>query len=232
MRIFVEQLHAGELEITGEEHHYLGRVRRVRIGDPVELVDGAGARAAAKIIAMTEAATTFEVGDIETMVEAPPVIRVLLPLIKGDRMDTAIEKLVEVGVTLVIAWQAERSIVRLDAKKIEARLAHYNSVAEAAARQSGRARVPIVTYAATLREMLRALPATGDRFVLDPTAEPGAATGADVTLISGPEGGFSWIEIEQLVTAGFAPFGLGPRVLRAETAPVVATALIRANTRS
>lgn len=231
MRIFVEHLVAGELEVTGDEHHYLGRVRRVRIGDRVELVDGTGHRAAGTIKAMTDRATTFEVSDVEAVVEAPPWIRVLVPLIKGDRMDTAVEKLVEVGASELVVWQAEHSIVRLDAKKVEARLAHYHGVAEAAARQCGRARVPAATYAPTLREALRGLPA-GERFMLDPTAERGVATSADVTLISGPEGGFGWLEIEQLVTAGFAPFGLGPRVLRAETAPVVATALIRAQTGS
>ncbi|MFT3696142.1 MAG: RsmE family RNA methyltransferase [Kofleriaceae bacterium] len=231
MRIFVESLRAGELTITGDEHHYLGRVRRVRIGDAVELVDGAGNRANGVITGMTDGSTTFTVGEAEQVVEAPPWIRVLLPLIKGDRMDTAIEKLVEVGASELIVWQAEHSIVRLDAKKVEARVAHYQGVAEAAARQCGRARVPMVTYAPTLQALLRGLPA-GERFMLDPTAGPAEVHAAEVTLISGPEGGFGWLEIEQLVTAGFVGFGLGPRVLRAETAPVVATALIRSRTGS
>jgi 16S rRNA (uracil1498-N3)-methyltransferase len=92
----------------------------------------------------------------------------------------------------------------------------------------------VVRYAATLREVVRALPEGADRFVLDPTAARRALpeTARDVTVISGPEGGFGWLELDQLATAGFGSLGLGPRVLRADTAPVIAVALIRAATRS
>ncbi|MEO8846194.1 MAG: RsmE family RNA methyltransferase [Kofleriaceae bacterium] len=232
MRIFVAELHAGELEITGDEHFYVGHVRRARVGDELELVDGAGHRARATITAISDAATTVTAGDIETVVEAPPHVRVLVPLIKGDRMDLCLEKLVEVGANELIVWRAERSIVKLDPAKRDARLAHYLGVAEAAARQCGRATMPAVTMAATLREILRALPA-GDRFVLDPSAERAATRyRGDVTLASGPEGGLAPIELEQLEQASFASLGLGPRILRAETAPVVAVALIRAATAS
>ncbi|CAN5191089.1 16S rRNA (uracil(1498)-N(3))-methyltransferase [soil metagenome] len=234
MRIFVEpgSLTTGEVSITGEEHHYIGRVRRVRVGQSVELVDGAGRRATAKIVRMTEAETFVEVAEVTEVIEAAPHVRVLVPLIKGDRMDGCLEKLTEVGASELMVWQAERSVVRLDAAKREARVAHYAGVVEAAARQCGRARIPQVRFTATLREVLRALP-VGDRFVLDPTAERGEPSGAaDVTVISGPEGGFSWIELDQLAAAGFLALGLGPRVLRADTAPVVAVALIRAATAS
>lgn len=234
MRSFVDpvSLTTGEISITGEEHHYLGRVRRVRVGQAIELVDGAGKRATAKIVRMTETETVVEVEEVEEVEEAAPHVRMLLPLIKGDRMDGCLEKLTEVGASELIVWQAERSVVRLDAAKRDARVAHYAGVVAAAARQCGRARVPGLRFTATLREVLRALP-VGDRFVLDPTAERGQPTGAaDVTLISGPEGGFSWVELDQLAAAGFLALGLGPRVLRADTAPIVAAALIRAATAS
>ena len=225
MRIVVPELRAGELAITGDEHHYLGRVRRVRVGDVIELIDGAGHRASARIVAMTEGESRVEVGAVEAVSEPRPHVRVLLPLIKGDRMDYAIEKLVEVGVNEVIAWQAERSIVRLDASKRDARVAHYAAVIEAAAKQSGRATLPTIAFA-ELRPALRALP-EGERYVLDPGGERGEPAGDDVTLVSGPEGGLSWIESEQLAAAGFRGMSLGPNTLRAETAPVVAVAVIR-----
>ncbi len=234
MRIFVEpdSLHLGELAISGEEHHYLGRVRRVRVGQAIELVDGVGKRATATIVRMTETETVVEVAEVVEVIEPAPHVRALLPLIKGDRMDGALEKLIEVGASEVIVWQAERSVVRLDPAKRDARVAHYAAVIAAAARQCGRAKVPPVRFVATLRVILRALP-DGQRFVLDPTAERGQLGGeADITVISGPEGGFSWIELDQLAAAGFTSLGLGPRVLRADTAPVVAVALIRAATTS
>ncbi|HET9993044.1 MAG TPA: RsmE family RNA methyltransferase [Kofleriaceae bacterium] len=225
MRIVVPELRAGELAITGDDHHYLGRVRRVRVGDALELVDGVGHRASAKIVRMSDAETVVEVGPVEVVNEPRPHVRVMLPLIKGDRMDYALEKLVEVGANEVIVWQAEHSVVRLDASKRDARIAHYAAVIEAAAKQSGRATIPSVRFA-ELRAALRGLP-EGGRYVLEQGAERGEVSGDDVTIISGPEGGLTWIESEQLVAAGFRALGLGPNVLRAETAPVVAVAMIK-----
>src|SRR5688500_10302286 len=113
MRIFVApaQLAAGELAIRGDEHHYLAIVRRARVGDLVELVDGAGHRAAATITGITSDTTTLSVSAPEAIAATPPHIRAVIPLIKGDRMDTCLEKLVEVGVDEIIVWPAARSVV-------------------------------------------------------------------------------------------------------------------------
>src|ERR1700733_1167147 len=99
VRIFVapEALVAGEVVVRGDEHHYMGRVRRARVGEAVELVDGAGRRAQATIVRISEADTVLLVDAVAAIADAPPRIRVVLPLIKGDRMDTCLEKLVEVG---------------------------------------------------------------------------------------------------------------------------------------
>lgn len=233
IRIFVDPaaLVAGELVVRGDEHHYLARVRRARPGDPVELVDGAGRRATATIARLSDAETALLAGPPEAITAAPPRVRALVPLIKGDRMEMCIEKLVEVGVDAIVVWPAARSVARLDDARRDARLARYRAIAQAAARQSGRAQVPEVGAAPSLPAALAALP-DGKRLVLDPASDAALDTGdaADVTIASGPEGGLTADEREQL--AGFAPLGLGPRVLRADTAPVVAVALIRAATRS
>lgn len=236
LRIFVapELLAAGEIVVRGDEHHYLAHVRRARPGDAVELLDGAGRRAAATIARLGERDTALVAAAPQAVIAAPPLVRALLPLIKGDRMDSAIEKLVEVGADAIVVWPAARSVARLDDARRDSRVAKYRAIAQAAARQSGRAQVPDVRAADSLAAALAALPdpANGVRLVLDPTSDapldPGAAP--DVTLISGPEGGLAPDELDRL--AGFTPVGLGPRVLRAETAPVIAVALIRAATRS
>ncbi|MBA3460518.1 MAG: 16S rRNA (uracil(1498)-N(3))-methyltransferase [Deltaproteobacteria bacterium] len=231
MRIFVPpaQLAAGTLSITGDEHHYLSRVRRARTGDRLELVDGAGRRAAATIASISDSATTLTVSDPEAIASAPPFIRALIPWIKGDRMDVCIEKLVEAGCDEIVVWPAARAVVVLDSERRAGRIVKLASAVQAAARQCGRAQVPTVRAADSLSS---ALPAEGLRIVLDPTSdgvlEAGAA--AEVTLISGPEGGFTNAELEQLAMC--TSVGLGPRILRAETAPVIATAIIRAQTRS
>jgi 16S rRNA (uracil1498-N3)-methyltransferase len=241
IRVFVDPavLAAGELVVRGDEHHYLAHVRRARPGEPVELVDGAGRRATATIARLSAGETALIAGPPEPIAPAPPRVRALLPLIKGDRMDACIEKLVEVGVDAVVVWPAARSVARLDDARRDARLGRYRAIAQAAARQSGRAQVPEITAAASLAAAIAGLPA-GRRLVLDPASdaalalspslEPGATAADDLTIVSGPEGGLTAGELDQL--AGFAPLGLGPRVLRADTAPVIAVALIRAATRS
>jgi len=231
MRIFVDPavLAAGELVVRGDEHHYLARVRRARPGDPVELVDGAGRRAAATIARIGDAETALHAGPPELIAAKPPFVRALVPLIKGDRMDSCIEKLVEVGVDAIVVWPAARSVARLDDARRDARIAKYRAIAQAAARQSGRAQIPQVAGAEDLAAALAQLP-DGLRIVLDPASDTALAPGAaaDVTIASGPEGGLAPDELARLT--GFTSAGLGPRVLRAETAPVIAVALIRAAT--
>jgi 16S rRNA (uracil1498-N3)-methyltransferase len=226
MRIFVAPLAAGELIVRGDEHHYVSRVRRARPGDPIELVDGAGQRASAVVVRIGEDETVVRAGPVESVPRAVPHVRVLVPLIKGERMDYAIEKLVEVGADELVVWPAARSVVKLDPGRREARLAHYRAVAAAAARQAG-CSVPEVRFAVSLATALTDIPA-GGRVVLDPSADAGPLPGgADVTVVSGPEGGLAPTERELLAGSGFVAVGLGGHVLRAETAPVVAVALIR-----
>jgi len=231
MRIFLAPLAAGELTVRGDEHHYVMRVRRARVGDAVELVDGEGRRAAATITKITDAETTLSVAAPETIPAALPFIRVLVPLIKGDRMDICLEKLVEVGADAIVVWPAARSVVKLEPERRDARIAKYQAALVAASRQSGRAQVPTITWASDLASAVATLP-PGARFVLDPTSDQPliAEDASDVTIVSGPEGGLSAAELDTLV--GFTSIGLGPRILRAETAPVIAVALVRATTRS
>lgn len=232
MRIFVAPtaLVAGDLAITGDEHHYLGRVRRAAVGDAVELVDGEGRRANARIIAMTDDVTTVRVEAPVLIEPAIPFVRVLLPLIKGDRMDYALEKLVEVGTDEIVVWPAARSVVKLDADRRDTRIEKFQLAVQAAARQSGRPQIPRVVWADSLARAIEKL--DGRKLVLDPATD--AALTVDdslsVTLVSGPEGGLA--PEENALLAGFEPVCLGPRVLRAETAPVMAVALVRALTMS
>ena len=232
MRIFVDpaRLVAGELAVTGDEHHYLGRVRRARVGDAVELVDGAGRRAPATILRISDTETLLRVDPPEDIAARPPLVRVLLPLIKGDRMDSCLEKLVEVGADAIVVWPAARSVVKLDDARRDARLAKYRGALQAAARQCGRAQVPSVALAPSLAAAIAG--GGGAQLVLDPASDAAIDVGAatEVTIASGPEGGLAPDELARLAT--FTAVGLGPRILRAETAPVVAVALIRALTRS
>lgn len=240
MRLFVAPLAAGELTVGGEEHHYLSRVRRARVGDTVELVDGEGLRAMASIVAIGTESTQLRVDAPQAVSDPLPVIRALIPVIKGDRMDVCVEKLVEVGVDEIIVWPASRAVVKLVGSRRDSRLEHYRGIAQAAARQSGRASVPRVDMADTLASAIGGLP-PGRHLVLDPGVDQTlmdvlegarASISEPVAILTGPEGGLAGAELELVTGAGFAPVGLGPRVLRAETAPVIAVALVRAASKS
>ena len=233
MRIFVTQLAVGEARVRGDEHHYVGRVRRARVGDVLELVDGAGKRASGVIESISESETVVRVEVVEDIVDALPRVRAIVPWIKGDRMDTCVEKLVEVGVDEIVVWPAVHAVVKLDGKRLVSRVEHYQALAQAAARQSGRASVPSVSAVASLADAIAGLPADGVRVVLDPGSDRGEWPAGDhVTIVSGPEGGLAPVEHDALAAASFISLGLGPRVLRAETAPVIAVALVRAATKS
>jgi 16S rRNA (uracil1498-N3)-methyltransferase len=240
MRLFITPLVAGEVTVRGDEHHYLGRVRRARVGDHLEVVDGEGVRARATILAIGPEETRLAISHVEAVPDELPVVRALIPVIKGDRMDTCVEKLVEVGVDAIHVWPAARAVVKLEGARRESRLEHYQGIAQAAARQSGRASVPAVDWADSLASAIGRLPG-GQQLVLDPGADDslaalvlrGKVPAADaVAVVSGPEGGFAGFELDTLTAAGFSGVGLGPRVLRAESAPVVAVALVRAASKS
>ncbi len=219
----------GSLRLTGPEHHYLSRVRRVRVGEELELFDGEGGRARARVVALDGEGCELRVESLERVPHAGARLSALVPLLKGERMDVCVEKLVEVGCDRLVLWQAERSVVRLEGARRAARVERIAAQAEAASRQSGRAAVPEVVGVWSLVEAL----ARSDeelKVVLDPAAprlDPAASAPRSVALLSGPEGGLTPTELEQAVAAGFALASLTETVLRAETAPAIAVALWR-----
>ncbi len=231
---------AGEVTIAGDEAHYLTRVRRVRVGEALELFDGIGRTAAATIIRLT--ATTVVVA-AQHPVTAPPVlphITAMIPLIKGDRFDYCIEKLVEVGVDAILVWQAERAVVKLDGDRARARVDKWRSAITAATRQAGRAHEATIDGVLPLHGpggALARLPADALRLLLHPSGgaplvQLRPSTSDDrckaIVVLTGPEGGLAADELETLTSLHFCPTDLGPRILRAETAPVIAVALLRA----
>lgn len=236
LRVSRERLASGPLRLEGEEVHYLARVRRARRGEAVELFDGEGRFAEAVVSSIDKDGCELEVGQVQEQRRSGGEVTALVPLLKGERMDVCVEKLVEVGCDRLVLWQAERSVVRLAPDKHAARVARIAAQAQAAARQSGQVKVPAVEGVWALAEAVRRAPAQR-RVVLDPGAAPlrppavsgGGAVGGDVSvvLLSGPEGGLSPRELELSVAAGFEPASLTETILRAETAPAIAVALWR-----
>ncbi len=232
-----DRLAAGDLELTGDDYHYLIRVRRLAAGDQVELFDGAGRAANAELTAVMADRATLRVAEPrEVEAQSAVEITVILSLIKGDRTEWAIQKLVELGVNRIVPTRAERCVVRLEGKRAEERHRRYVAVATDAARQCGRATVPDIAPVADLAGALAAVPAGTLRLMLWEqargeslrTAVEAAAGSPGIAILVGPEGGFTPAEAEFAAAAGWRPVGLGPRILRSETAAIAAAAVVAA----
>jgi 16S rRNA (uracil1498-N3)-methyltransferase len=148
----------------------------------------------------------------------------------GDRMDYTLQKAVELGVQSILPIYSERSVVRLDERRTQTRLAHWREVAASACEQCGRNAVPAVSAPLTIIDWFATLAAPADaelRVLMSPRAEQRLADlprPAAVMLLAGPEGGFTDTEVDLACERRFAPVRLGPRTLRTETAALAALA--------
>ncbi|HTM20759.1 MAG TPA: RsmE family RNA methyltransferase, partial [Kofleriaceae bacterium] len=218
-------LQAGPAALRGDDHHYLARVRRLRAGDTIELFDGEGRAADAVIEAVGADEVTVAVGEPRAAAAAAarPRMRVLMPLLKGDRTDWCVQKLVELGADEIVFVRCARSVVRVDGERARTRLARLQAVARDAARQCGRADLPALAGPVELAEAVgrAADPGGSARLLfwerardLPLAAALPAGPVAEAVLLIGPEGGLEPGEVEAAQASGFAVAGLGPRILR------------------
>ena len=239
MRLFVsEPLYTGQ-SLTlppGPTRH--AQVRRVQPGVSLWLFDGHGHDWPAQVQAVTRSAVQVTVGaPVVVANELPLAVTLAVGMPANERMDTLVEKATELGVAVIQPLLCERAVLRLSGERAARKCVHWQAIAEAACEQSGRAVVPRVAEVLTLPQWLavQADPVGALRLVLSPRpgatplvlprVEPSTPRQAVISL-SGPEGGLSPAEEAAAVAAGFAPTSLGPRVLRADTAPLALMALM------
>ena len=165
--------------------------------------------------------------------EAPRAVHLLAGITANERMDWLVEKATELGVASITPLVAERSVLKLKGERAEKKIAHWQAVAVAACEQCGRNRVPVVHNAVDLAGWVRAQAqaTTVQRLLLSLRAgtaplHTAAGPAGPVVFLSGPEGGLSSTEEDLALQHSFAPVTLGPRVLRAETAPLAALAAL------
>ncbi|QNP41262.1 16S rRNA (uracil(1498)-N(3))-methyltransferase [Lysobacter solisilvae (ex Woo and Kim 2020)] len=222
-----------ELQLPDSAAAHLSRVLRLTVGDACVLFNGDGHDHAARIVAQDKRGVRVAVGESQPIDnESPLRITLLQGVARGEKMDLILQKATELGVSAIAPLWSQRSEVKLDGERAAKRLAHWRGVVAAACEQCGRARLPAVTAPVALAAALQALPAGGLRLILDPEGDLGLATldapnGDDVVLAVGPEGGWSPLDREQLVAAGFRGLRLGPRILRTETAGLAAIAALQ-----
>ena len=220
--------------LAGPEGRHAATVRRVQVGEDVDLADGRGTRARCTVVSLGH--DTVELRVRERLVEPAPTpwLVVAQGIAKGDRGELAVELATEVGVDEVLPWAAARCIVKWEGARGERALARWRSTAREAGKQSRRARHPVVGDPVGLDALL-ARAATATTLVLHeeasvPLASVALPADGEVLLVVGPEGGITPAELSALGSAGATAVRLGASVLRTSTAGAAAAAVVSART--
>ena len=223
-----------EVKLNDHAGAHLVRVLRLRAGDSVRLFNGDGHDYLATLTLAGKTGCTAQIEDaVRIDSESPLNIHLLQAIARGEKMDLILQKATELGVSEISPISTERTEVKLDAERSERRMAHWLGVLRAACEQCGRARVPTLNAPRDLATCLAEL-APGHRVSLQPQAVQAlprlhVAAGRPIQLLIGPEGGLSERDLLAAEVAGFENYRLGPRILRTETAGLVAIAVLQAS---
>lgn len=230
-RLFVPPERIAELmRLDPAQSRHVELVLRLEPGAELEVFDGRGGRWRAHI----ELPGVLRLGARLETDRRGTDVWIAQALAKGEKLDLVVQKATELGATRILPLAAKRSVVRLDAERGAKRVERLRRIAQEAARQCGRSDVPTVDAARTLADLAALLQADPERrgLLLDPDEKEmrlsHAARGASRLLLAvGPEGGFTAAERGQALATGFTPVGLGPRILRTETAGLAALAIVQ-----
>jgi 16S rRNA (uracil1498-N3)-methyltransferase len=210
---------------------HVTRVLRMKPGAPLIVFNGEGGEYAATLTEEGRGGATVKIAEfIVRDAESKLCVQLAQGISRGERMDYAIQKAVELGVAQIIPLFTEFCVVNMKEERAEKRLAHWQGVAISACEQCGRTRVPEILAPRPLHEWLAQTQANL-KLVFDPYSKQHLAQLAppsgDITILIGPEGGLSDAETKAAVKSGFTAVQLGPRMLRTETAPVAALAAVQ-----
>jgi 16S rRNA (uracil1498-N3)-methyltransferase len=214
------------LDLPEHSAHHAREVLRLHSGSAIRVFDGRGHEYDAVLDQVTRARVSLRLsGPIAPRLESPLRIVLALPPLKGDRMETALQKATELGIAEVWPVVTARTDTAARPALQGTRQERWEKVVSGAAEQCGRAVVPVVAPTMTLTDLTRA-PFEGLRLLFEAIPHPRPLGGfpkpQQALLLIGPPGGWEESEFEQLTSAGFAPTSLGPRILRTETAAIAA----------
>jgi len=237
-RFFVqpENIIGDEVVLRGTDVNHIRTVLRLKQGHKIHVLDGLGSR---YLVQLTEVNPREVRGSIESkedfQTESPLVIQMGMALLKGNKLDPVVRKAVELGVCRVSPLKTDRCIIRVLRTEAEKKTARWLRIAREAARQSGRSHLPEVSpNIQTVEEFCRESQTAEIKLIfweeeevcrlsdVSPTNAP-----RSIAFLTGPEGGFSQEEIETAQKYGFQSITLGPRILRAETVPIVVLSLLQ-----
>lgn len=224
-----------EIVLGGAEGRHAARVRRLRVGEQVDLADGTGALAHCVVTVAGTDSLTLTVQERTAAPTPTPSFTVVQALPKGDRGELAVEVLTEVGVDVIVPWQAARCVTQWTGPRGEKSAQRWTAHAREAAKQARRPRVPEVAPLASTTQVAARLAAAELAIVLhegssDPLATVMLPSAGEVVLVVGPEGGIDEAELTAFASTGALTSRLGPEVLRTSTAGVAALSALLART--
>ncbi|MEN3158018.1 16S rRNA (uracil(1498)-N(3))-methyltransferase [Alkalimonas sp. NCh-2] len=230
-RIFVDlPLNTSSLSLPDEAAAHVGRVLRMQPGDALQLFNGDGKNYSAQIEHLSKKQVQVSVTSSEpNATESNLHLHLGQVISRGDRMDFAIQKAVELGVSVITPLFSERCGVKLDGERLEKKQQQWQKIVHSACEQSGRSQVPKIQPALPLASWL-AEPTKDVKLTLHPWASDTIKTlvpAQSIRLMIGPEGGFSEQEMAAALAAGYLGIRLGPRVLRTETAALTAISALQ-----
>ncbi len=230
-RFFVAPFDGDTAVISGQDAHHIARVLRMQVGDELTLCDAKGTDYACEITAVSDGEVSLHVRDRAPSATEPTTsVTLYQGLPKSEKMEWIIQKCVEIGITRIVPVAMSRCVVKLNGADGEKKQTRWQKIAAGAAEQSGRGIIPEVAVPITFDAMLTALRNEyAVTFYEGGGTSLSALVGEDtreVSIVIGPEGGFSLDEIEKLRENSAHIATLGKRILRCETAPLVALSVI------
>jgi 16S rRNA (uracil1498-N3)-methyltransferase len=221
-----------EVDLSASAGKHVAQVLRLHVGDQIVLFDGSGAEFSAQLTAVGKSQSRAAVGAARwPNAESPLQITLWHGLCRGARMDTVVQKATELGVRQIQPVMTSRSVVKLDNSRALKRVEHWQNIAISAAEQSGRCLIPELLEPALFPDLLANIDWSGPKIIFDTDGDTGLSElglgGEPIIVCTGPEGGFSPAELELAAAKGFRRVCLGKRVLRTETAPIVALSLLQ-----
>lgn len=230
-RYFIDQAYQPTVEVSGEAHHHMSRVMRMTVDDQVFLVFKDQTAVKAKITAIDSDKVVLEEIEKESLQRELPIqITIASGFPKGEKLELIVQKGTELGAHDFIAFPGESSVAKWDAKKQKKKQQRLNKIAQEAAEQSHRQALPIVNFASEKELIARFSEYDAVLIAYEESAKQGEqaqlvqtfqqlSAGQKLLAVFGPEGGLTPKEIENFQAAGAKLCGLGPRILRTETAP-------------
>jgi 16S rRNA (uracil1498-N3)-methyltransferase len=219
-----------QIELDEDNAHYVRNVLRLKKDQTITLFNGQGGEFLCTFAEVSRKKILVDINKlISRTIESPLKITLGLGISRGDKMDWAVQKSIELGVNNITPLITERCVIKFKDNKKQQKQLHWKNIVQHATEQCGRTFLPELYKIETLQLWVQRQ--KGLRVFLDPYAEKTlkelSPTQMQVTFLSGPEGGFSNQERELAITAGFIPVRLGPRILRTETASLAAISAVQ-----